>query len=201
MERSLTRTHKYLLALFIGLMIAGGAFRLYHAGVFGNPAPRKDVEFTVLPDEELHIHVKGEVKRPGVYTLEQGARWIDAVEAAGGFTVQADRSGKNLAQYLRDGQEVNIPRVKVEKLPPGGPDAEVEPPVSKVKPGDRVNINTAGEEELMRLPGIGPTLASRIIETRNRRGAFKKTQEIMLVPGIGRSKFLRMEMYIAVEKP
>ncbi|MFH1537946.1 MAG: helix-hairpin-helix domain-containing protein [bacterium] len=205
MERSLTRTHKYLLAFFIVLMIAGGLFRLYHAGAIGKLNQKKDIEFITLPQKTARVHVKGEVANPGVYTLESGARWIDAVEAAGGFTDDADRTNRNMARYLRDGQEVVVPRVEYEKLPAGGSaggsGGTQEPEEDKVEPGEFVNINTAGEDELMRLPGVGPVLASRIIETRNTRGPFAKKQELMLVPGIGRQKYLQLEMYLVVKSP
>lgn len=197
----MTRTHKYLLAFFIVLLVLGGVFRLYHAGVIGSPDRKKDIEFTTLPEKTVRVHVKGAVRKPGVYALKRGDRCIDAVEAAGGFTEDADVEDGNLARFLNDGQEVNIPRLGYGRSSAKGQGGAGEPAVSKVKPGEVVNINTAGEAELMRLPGVGPVLASRIVQTRGRRGTFKDKQEIMLVPGIGRHKYIQLEKHIIVKKP
>ncbi|HZS07334.1 MAG TPA: helix-hairpin-helix domain-containing protein [Blastocatellia bacterium] len=54
-------------------------------------------------------------------------------------------------------------------------------PVVGAQPDERVNINTASAEELMRLPGIGPTIAVRIVEYRRKHGPFKRPQEIIIV--------------------
>jgi competence protein ComEA len=62
----------------------------------------------------------------------------------------------------------------------------------------KVNINTASEEELDKLPGVGPSTASKIILYREKEGSFKKIEDIMNVPGIGESKFSEMKEFISV---
>jgi comEA protein len=62
-----------------------------------------------------------------------------------------------------------------------------------------VSINEASREELGRLPGIGPALAARIVEHRERYGRFRRAEHLMLVRGIGERRFLQLRPYVAVE--
>ncbi|MEW6202833.1 MAG: SLBB domain-containing protein, partial [bacterium] len=111
MERSLTRTHKIILVFFVVLMLAGGLIRLYQAGIIGSASKKKDININYKEPAPVRVHVKGAVLKPDVYSLKPGSRWIDAVEAAGGFTAYADKSALNLADFIRDGQEIYIPEI------------------------------------------------------------------------------------------
>ncbi len=64
-----------------------------------------------------------------------------------------------------------------------------------------LNINTAGAADLEKLPGVGPAMAARIIEYRQKSGAFKKTEELMNVKGIGEKTFLALKPLITVTPP
>ncbi|HEY8656886.1 MAG TPA: ComEA family DNA-binding protein [Candidatus Limnocylindria bacterium] len=116
-------------------------------------APSPTAVATASP---LVIDVSGAVVRPGVIRLPAGSRIVDAVAAAGGFTADADRSALNQAAPLRDGSRVYVPRPG-ELAPAGsvGSDAE-----------RKVNLNLAPANELEGLPGIGPSIAARIIRSR-----------------------------------
>jgi competence protein ComEA len=130
----------------------------------------------------LVVDVAGAVPRPGVYELPTGSRVKDAVDAAGGFLAEADRTGLNLAAPLEDGQQLQIPFL-----------AGAEPVgASRVEESaalDLIDINTADAETLATLPGIGPTLAQRIIEYRETYGDFYYIEDIMSVSGIGPDTF------------
>jgi competence protein ComEA len=63
---------------------------------------------------------------------------------------------------------------------------------------ERININTASVEELQRLPGIGPALASRIVEHRRRHGLFKRPQDIVIVRGMSAKLYRRIAHLIRV---
>jgi competence ComEA-like helix-hairpin-helix protein len=63
---------------------------------------------------------------------------------------------------------------------------------------ERININTASVEELQRLPGIGPTLASRIVEHRRRHGLFKRPQDVVIVRGMSAKLYRRIAHLIRV---
>jgi len=65
-------------------------------------------------------------------------------------------------------------------------------------PSGVVNINTASAAELERLPGVGPSLAGRIVEHRAKNGNFQKAEDLMLVRGIGEKSFARLKPYVAI---
>ncbi len=64
-----------------------------------------------------------------------------------------------------------------------------------------VNVNTAAAAELERLPGVGPSLAARIVEHREKNGAFQAPEDLLLVRGIGEKSFERLRPYVAVSGP
>ncbi|MGB9723617.1 MAG: ComEA family DNA-binding protein, partial [Chloroflexia bacterium] len=143
------------------------------------------------------VYVSGAVRHPGVYALPAGARLADAVAAAGGADPQADLDQINLARRLQDEEHVHIPRRGETPRPePTSPPAGVTPSGAS---GGKVNINTAGLEELDRLPGIGPGYAQRIIEYRQAHGPFASIEEIQNVPGIGPATFARIRDLITVQ--
>ena len=149
--------------------------------------------------ETIVVHITGEVKKEGVIYLEKGARIIDAIKEAGGETKQADLSQVNLAYELQDGQKLYIPS-KNEKISEyiideSGQSAGESKHSAELSGNKedgknvKVNINTATLEELDNLPGIGPSLAERIIEYREENGKFKSIEDIQNVKGIGESKY------------
>lgn len=135
------------------------------------------------------VHVKGAVNSPGLYTLAQGSRAVDAINAAGGLTDSAAADGINLAEKLADGEEVYVPSAN---------EAAVSRPVSSAKKIKIINLNSASSEELQTLPGIGPSYADRIIGFRKENGPFGRIEEIMKVKGISKAKFEKLRAYITV---
>jgi competence protein ComEA len=132
------------------------------------------------------------VHRLGSYTLPLGSRIDDAVRAAGGPTADADLERINLAQILRDGQHIHVPRVG-EVLPTPTPYG--------LSAGGRIDINLADAALLETLPGIGPTIAQRIIEYREMNGPFETAEQIQDVKGIGPTIFERIKDQITVGEP
>lgn len=124
----------------------------------------------------LFVHVSGAVATPGLYVLDEGARVVDAVAAAGGFAPGADEDAVNLARAVSDGEQLLVPVV-----------GEVPTEVGTGAPvGDgRVNLNTADATALDTLPRIGPAMAQRIIEWREANGRFTSVDDLLAVPGIG----------------
>ena len=76
--------------------------------------------------------------------------------------------------------------------------ARAQPPRAAAKPAVVVNLNTATAAELEKLPGIGPKTAARIVEYRQKKGPFKKPEELMNVQGIGEKSFLKLKSQITV---
>ena len=157
---------------------------------------------------QIYIHIIGEVNNQGVIILEKGQRIVDAIEKAGGITKKADLSKVNLAYVLSDGQKVRIPSVddkeNVEYVTQNsGNNTLIEggnQGTSNINLGDgKVNINTATQTELETLTGIGPSLAARIIEYRGQNGKFKKVEELRNVKGIGQSKYDGIKEEVVVD--
>ena len=191
-----------LVLLAVVALAAGGAFYAGYCGqddaveLDAGAAPVREMS---VKESEIVVYVAGAVNHPGVVRLAEGARAKDAVDACGGFLPTADTNGVNLAQKLKDGVQVTVP----EKAPvaaegraaQGAPTASG---ASRSLPDGMVNINTADEKELDKLPGIGPAMAKRIIEYRTENGAFQSPEEIKRVKGIGDAKYEKMKDKIAL---
>ena len=152
-----------------------------------------------IQNNEIIVHITGEVKKEGVIHLNKGDRIIDAIKKAGGETKQADLSQVNLAYELQDGQKIYIPN-KNEKISEyivgGNGNTNINSINSKEE--TKVNINTANQSELDSLPGIGPATAQKIIEYRNQNGNFKKIEDLQNVKGIGQAKYEEIRNNIEV---
>lgn len=146
----------------------------------------------VVAPSPIMVHVEGQVQAPGVYELAPDSRVTDAIEAAGGFTPEAERSGVNLAKRVVDEEQIYVPK-KGEILPGSQKQSGGATNGSSSK---LVNINKATKEELTTLPGVGPALAERIIAYRRDHGNFQSIEEIMQVSGIGEKKFEALKDYI-----
>ncbi len=155
--------------------------------------------------EVVVVHIIGEVNNPGVVTLPEGSRIIDAINKAGGKTEEADLSKINLAYIVEDGTQIYIPRInenlnQVNLITDGAGigviinDSNLEENEVEVK----VNINTANKEKLETLPGIGETTAQKIIDYRESNGKFKTIEDIKDVSGIGDAKFESLKDKITV---
>ena len=151
----------------------------------------------------IFVYVCGCVENPGVYEFPADSRVCDALDAAGGFSEGADESRINLAGLLTDGDMVFFPKAG-ENLPDGASDYIASGAGSTGNAGSTgtaqslVNINTAGEDALCTLPGIGPSKARAIIGYREEHGSFKDIREIMNVSGIGENLFKQIEDLICV---
>ena len=148
--------------------------------------------------EETHIsqitvHITGAINNPGVIILEEGARIVDALEAAGGETEEADVNRLNLAYVLEDGEKLYIPSKNEEEQ------EYITQGKDNMSEGQsKININSAQIEELITLPGVGEATANKIIEYRKENGKFQKIEDLKNVPGIGDSKFENIKMLIKV---
>jgi competence protein ComEA len=128
------------------------------------------------PEVVVLVDVAGWVRRPGVYEFSEGARVIDAIDAAGGARSGAVLEALNLAAPLTDGTQILVPREGQEGAAPA--------PVTGGA-GGLVNVNSAIATELEELPGIGEVIAQRIIDYRTENGPFATVDELVDVSGIG----------------
>lgn len=151
------------------------------------------------------VHITGSVKNPGIVKLSEGSRIEDAIQAAGGLTENADISKVNLAYVLDDGIKIKIPSITDDDI--GDEDIIneesgeniIENDTTSSKNNKSININKATETELETLPGIGASLASRIVEYRRQNGNFSSIEDIKNVSGIGDSKYLNIKDFITVK--
>lgn len=142
---------------------------------------------------EIVVYVSGAVKKPGVYRLNAGDRIYQAIDLAGGMTSKAKKDCLNLADFLEDTQKIYVMSKKEYKnLNSKEIKAENE------NNGDLVNINTAGKEQLISLPGIGETRAQAIIAYREEKGNFLEVEDIKNVSGIGDATFSNIQSLITV---
>ncbi len=153
--------------------------------------------------EQVIIHITGSVKNPGIVKLKEGSRIEDAIEAAGGLTENADITNVNLAYVLDDGIKIKIPSVTDEDIEDEVISENIGENIveenNETSKGNIVNINKATESELQELPGIGSSLASKIIEYRNQNGKFNNIEDIKNVNGIGESKYSSIKDLIKVK--
>lgn len=150
------------------------------------------------------VHVLGEVRRPGIVRLVQGARVADAIEAAGGPTTRAVTGRLNLAQVLVDGQQIYLSSRSdrpSEVVGPGLPTAETGTASTGGGTGASrgpVNLNTATAAQLEQLPGVGPATARAIIAWRESHGRFSSVNDLQQVEGIGAKTFAKLAPLVTV---
>jgi competence protein ComEA len=160
------------------------------------------------PHEPVVVSVVGLVHKPGLVTVQAGARIADAVTAAGGTLDGADLIGLNMAQRVSDGQQIIVgiapPPGQPAKLgsgvtaPSGGPSASAAPASQGVSPSAPVDLNTATVEQLDALPGIGPVTAAAIVAWRESNGRFTSVDQLGDVDGIGPARLEKLRNLVRV---
>jgi competence protein ComEA len=174
--------------------LGGAAFLLWPRpppplAVF-TPVPRPSPSPGPSPQALIAVHVTGAVASPGVYRLQSGSRAEDAVVLAGGLTEDADAASLNLAARLADGQQLVVrPKLAGAAERSSAADAG----------GGRINLNLASIAELDTLPGVGPALAQRIVERRQRSGPYESVEQLRderILPG---STYERVRDRLTVE--
>jgi competence protein ComEA len=151
---------------------------------------------TIAAAAVVVVDVVGAVRRPGLYRLEQGARIADAVARAGGASPRADLALINLAAPLADGEQVVVPKrgAPVAWAPTAG---GVSGTSAGSVPTGPVHLSTATLEQLDSLPGIGPVTAQKILDYRQKHGAFTSVDELDAVPGIGPARLDQLKDLVA----
>lgn len=152
----------------------------------------------------IYIDIKGAIKTPGVYKLEENSRIIDAIKIAGGLLKTANTTYTNLSKILNDSDVIKIyTNEEIKKLeketPEELPKIENEIFEETQKENSLININTATKEQLLTLNGIGESKANAIIDYRNTNGNFNSIEDIKNVTGISDTLYDKIKDYITVK--
>ncbi len=157
----------------------------------------------VAAPQLIYVHVVGAVEAPGMVELQSGSRVSDAVNAAGGFSSDADQLSVNLARQVSDGEQIVVGSAQTNAADsasgesPSGSSSSGADAGSTVASG-KVNINTATADQLTTLKGIGESTAQKIIDYRQQNGSFKSIEDIKNVSGIGDKKYAAIKDSITV---
>jgi competence protein ComEA len=174
----------------------------------GSVAPASAGSTAAAGTTEVVVHVAGAVVAPGVQRLDPGARVIDAVDAAGSATPDADLARINLAAPLEDGQQIYVPRLG--EPAPSGAATAAGTGTGGSGPGSAatgsgagsadglVNLNQATTSELEELPGVGPAIAQAIVDHREQEGPFTSVEDLLDVRGIGEAKLAELRDLVTV---
>lgn len=166
-----------------------------------------------IVEEKLKVDIKGEVKKPGVYSVDKNNRIIDVITLAGGLSKNADTSFINLSKKLEDEmviiiysseeienfKESNNIKYEIIEIPCTCPDNQNDACINEKQEETetKININEATIDELMTIPGIGESKAQSIIEYRNIK-PFENIENIKEVSGIGEVVFEKIKDHITV---
>ena len=146
-------------------------------------------------EQTVFVYVCGEVRSPGVYELRADARVFEAISSAGGITEDAAPDAVNQARVIADGEQIYVPTVEEAASQQTGVGGTT---VTKGTESVKVNINTAGKEELMTLTGIGEAKADDILKYREEHGSFGSIEELMQINGIKEGVFNKIKDDITI---
>jgi competence protein ComEA len=198
---------KYRLPLMAAAAVVAGCV-LLRPGLRPPPAPIA----TLAPPTETHrarpfrpgreasvvVYVAGAVAHPGLYRLSGGSRYDDAVRDAGGLLATADPAGVNLAAHAQDGDEILVPALG-ESIRRATSHRTRSPRRRKASiPTQAVDLNSADATTLETIPGIGATLATRIVAVRQRDGAFTALEQLLDVAGMSQGRLDRAQPFLRI---
>ncbi len=199
-----------LVAVLAALALAAGAVAVLRSGVDTAPVPvaasaSSSPLVTAAPSAQVTpggagagmvvVDVAGRVRRPGVIQLRAGSRVIDALRKAGGARPRVDLTPLNLARVLTDGEQILVGRPGAASGGLAGAAAAAAPPSGAA---GMVNLNSATEEELETLPGVGPVTAQKILDWRGAHGRFSSVDELLEISGIGDKTLARLAPYLTL---
>ncbi len=211
-----------IILLLVGLIITGYLYFTKKEIVYVNKITNKTaVVEKELFSKDIYIDIKGEIKKPGVYKVEEGSIVNDVIKLAGGLTKNGTTKNINLSKTITSEMVIIISNKKslektvvIEETICNCEEVEITEcieneevsivsPVEGTTPEEevvvtKISINTGTKEELMTLSGIGESKANSIISYREENGDFKTIEEIMDVSGIGESIFAQIKEDITI---
>ena len=156
-------------------------------------------ESTIEEAKTITCDISGEVKSPGVYTLDAGSRLNDLITFAGGLTEEANIDVINRAAELTDGIKIFIPNINDNQYSSSVLTDSYNMNIANNKSGPdngKISINNASLEELQKIPGVGPVTAQKIVEYRENAGGFSSIDELLNISGIGEKTYKKIQDYV-----
>ncbi len=197
-------------ALILLIFLAAGGLLMF---ISGNKGLTQKYEDDVSVNS-IYIDIRGAVAKPGLLCLKPGLRKFEVIKKAGGALPEADLEPINLAEFVEDGEKIYIPK-KGERLEVvdkrrsktklktvqsqsirNGKHQGISLPSSMKWP---IDVNGASPSQLESVPGIGPFLAAKIVEYRNKNGNFKSYEDLDKVNGIGIKTLDKLRPYLVVK--
>jgi len=154
-------------------------------------APSEQAPPSSAAPQSIVVSVVGRVTRPGLVTLTSGSRVADAISAAGGALPGTNDLALDLARRLNDGEQIYVgipipPEAAAAAVPPDGASPSGAAPA-------KVDLNTATDEQLQTLPGVGPAMAQHILTWRSQHGHFDSISQLKDVSGIGDGRYAKLK--------
>ncbi len=147
---------------------------------------------------QVTVYLTGAVKKPGVYTFPEGARIIEGIKKAEP-AADAALEYVNLAEPMTDSQHIYIPHKgqveESQQLQGSGNGLGITGTFGRT---GKININTATEETLDQLPGVGPSTAEKIVEYRQSHGKFKSISDLLNISGIGEKTLAKFKDKVTI---
>lgn len=220
----LNKKHKIIIIIST-IMVIGLGYYVYSKENSKNEMSDLQVEEgniennqSIKEEKKIKVHISGAIKNEGVFELDENSRIIDVIQQAGGLTEQSYTKYINLAEMLEDGSKIYIPtKEEIENQEKQNEEQENKKDIETFKNTitinqnennqkykstnqkiEKININTATQEELDSLPGVGASTANKILNYRKENGKFKTKEDIKNVSGIGESKFNKIKDLIEV---
>lgn len=188
-----------IILLGIILFISGAAIKSYRPSpsISKNSLLDQDTleseNSEIISNENIFVHIVGEVKNPNLYELQANSRLKDLIDMAGGFTDLADQESVNLALRLEDEMMIRVPSIDDNNIDYNSRILGI----SGTEQEEKININNASLDDLQTLPNIGPKTAEKIIQFREEE-KFETIEDIMNVNGIGEKTFEEIKEMIRV---
>lgn len=202
--RQFVREHLVVVGIVVLSGVLWGGYSLMQARTVpvAAAAPQPSVAVSAAPPPpsatavaQVLVHVLGEVRRPGVVTLPEGARVKDALAAAGGLTRRARPGDLNLAAPVADGAQLVVGRAGSQMRGPGGSGGDS---TGNAGAPGKIDLNTATAEQLDALPGVGPVTAQKILAWRTEHGRFRSVAELQEIDGIGPKSYAEIAPHVRV---
>ena len=202
----MNQVRQMIYGILIGLLAAGGILLISNPdrGVPVTLSPAPTQTKTSLPKptntaQLIQTQIGGEILEPGTYELPAKSRLSTLIELASGLTPQADLDRINQAAILKDGDYFYIPAIG-EDIPETANNA----PQNRSENSEfefvyPLDLNTAAQDALESLPGIGPAKASEILAYREKVGRFYSVEELLNIPGIGQATLENISEYLVCE--